>query len=383
MGAQSYRAVPPGKPGSQRAAAVTARRRPGWLGPVAMAAATIGATALLIRSRARAAERRYPPTGRFITVDGVRMHVLDQGRGDPVVLLHGNGSMIPDLVASGLVERLARHHRVIVLDRPGFGYSARPRSRIWTPWAQAALVWGALDRLGVDRPIVFGHSWGTLVAIAMALAKPARARALVLVSGYYYPTFRADVPLFTPPGLPLVGDVLRYTVSPVLTRLLLPQIYRRLFHPAPVPQHFRDHFPHDLLMRPWHLRAAGADTGLMIPAALALRRRYRELDLPVTIVTGAEDRIVNVRRHSHRLHQELPGSRFINIPGVGHMAHQVAPEVVADAIEEAGRRSDTRPEPPQAAVPLDGSAATASPPRQPLTPVANQTQQQSGRDELY
>ena len=75
------------------------------------------------------AERKNPPIGTFIECDGVRLHYLD--RGDPtapcVVLLHGNGSMIQDFTISGLVDLLARRNRVLCFDRPGFGYSQRPR----------------------------------------------------------------------------------------------------------------------------------------------------------------------------------------------------------------------------------------------------------------
>src|SRR5262245_1885106 len=105
--------------------------------------------------------------GRFITVDGTRLHYLDSGWGEAIVLLHGNGSMIADFVSSGLVERLSEGHRVIVFDRPGFGYSERPRGRKWGPPEQARLLSQVLLRLGISRPTVVGHSWGTLVALAL------------------------------------------------------------------------------------------------------------------------------------------------------------------------------------------------------------------------
>jgi alpha-beta hydrolase superfamily lysophospholipase len=111
-------------------------------------------------------ERSNPPVGTFTECDGVLLHYLD--RGDPtapcVVLLHGNGSMIQDFTISGLVDRLARRNRVLCFDRPGFGYSNRPRLRLWTPTAQAALFVKVLHQLGVRNPVLLGHSWGTLVA---------------------------------------------------------------------------------------------------------------------------------------------------------------------------------------------------------------------------
>ena len=146
------------------------------------AGAALAAAAVWVNWKARRAEREHPPIGRFLEVDGVRLHYLDRGEGRPVVLLHGNGSMIEDLALSGLLELAAARYRVVAFDRPGYGHSTRPRDRVWTPEAQAELVRAALRRLGVERPIVVGHSWGTLVATA--LAHPADVAGLVLLSGY-------------------------------------------------------------------------------------------------------------------------------------------------------------------------------------------------------
>src|SRR5258708_13554388 len=110
---------------------------------------------------AHVAQADGPPVGRFIKVDGTRLHYLDHGTGAPVVLLHGNGSTIADFVSSGITERVARAgHRVITFDRPGFGYSDRPRGRTWGPSEQAHLLWRPFALLGIERPIVVGHPCG-------------------------------------------------------------------------------------------------------------------------------------------------------------------------------------------------------------------------------
>ncbi|MFZ0650318.1 MAG: alpha/beta hydrolase, partial [Pseudolabrys sp.] len=120
----------------------------------------LAASAILNRVLAKKAERRNPPTGRFITIDGVRLHYVERGTGRPLVLLHGNGSMIQDFESSGLVDLAAKKYRVIAFDRPGFGHSDRPRSTVWTPEAQADLLNAALVKMGVSQPLVLGHSWG-------------------------------------------------------------------------------------------------------------------------------------------------------------------------------------------------------------------------------
>ena len=163
------------------------------------------------------AERRNPPVGKFIECDGVRVHYREWGDATApcVVLFHGNGTMIQDFSISGLVDLLVQRNRVLCFDRPGFGHSQRPRSRIWTPSAQAALFVKALKQIGARDPVVVGHSWGTLVAVALGLRGDYSVRSLVLASGYYFPTWRLDVWLLSGPAVPIMGDLLRYTVAPI------------------------------------------------------------------------------------------------------------------------------------------------------------------------
>ena len=173
----------------------------------ALGTAALAATAGWVARKANRAEQDHVPQGSFIQVDGVRLHYIERGRGAPVVLLHGNAVSAEDFVVSGLIDRLAQRYRVIAFDRPGFGHSERPRDRLWTPDAQAALLQKALSVLGIDRPVVLGHSWGTLVALALAVGEGANVRQLVLVSGYYFPSARLNVILAAPPAIPVIGDV--------------------------------------------------------------------------------------------------------------------------------------------------------------------------------
>jgi pimeloyl-ACP methyl ester carboxylesterase len=151
-------------------------------------------------------------------VDGTRLHYVDRGSGPVIVLLHGNALRLEDFVAAGMIDRLAKHHRVIAFDRPGFGHSDRPRMQLWTPDAQAELLQKALKRLGVSSAVIVGHSWGTLVAIALTLREQTAVRRLVLISGYYFPDARLDVLLAAPAAIPGIGEVLRYTVSAIFAR---------------------------------------------------------------------------------------------------------------------------------------------------------------------
>jgi pimeloyl-ACP methyl ester carboxylesterase len=162
---------------------------------IALGAAALGGLAVAAQLRALAAERRHPPEGRFITVDGVQLHYVERGSGRPVVLLHGMSSMLQDFTSS-IVDELARSYRVIAFDRPGYGYSERPRRMYWTPRRQARLIHMAVTRLGVEKPIVVGHSCGALVALDYALLYPHQTAAIVLLGGYVFP-----VRLSTPAGI--------------------------------------------------------------------------------------------------------------------------------------------------------------------------------------
>lgn len=330
-------------------------------------AATLGIAALAVAALvnhqlARGAERRNPPRGRFLEIDGVRLHYVERGTGEPLVLLHGNGSMIQDFESSGLLDEAAKTYRVIAFDRPGYGHSRRPRRRLWSPDAQADLLHRALEALDASPAIVLGHSWGASVAVALALKHPGSVKALVLASGYYYPTARADVVAASGPAIPLVGDILRYTLSPLIGRITWPGLMRKVFGPAEVPQKFREGFPTGLALRPSQLRASAAESAMMIPDALGMRAKYGDLPMPVVIIAGELDRLIDTDRQSRQLHREVGHSIFRSVPAAGHMVHQTAMREVMAAIDEAAEATTAQQKP--RAAPAGGVAAgkaTASP----------------------
>ncbi len=179
----------------------------------AAAVAALAVSALVNHRLARKAERDNPPAGAFVDVDDVRLHYVERGRR-----------------TARPAARQRRHDPGFRDQRPDrHGGEALPRHRfrsagIWPqraaarhrldPEAQADLIHAALRKIGVSRATVLGHSWGASVAVALALKYPAAVGGLVLASGYYYPTVRADVVALSPPAVPVVGDIVRYTLSP-------------------------------------------------------------------------------------------------------------------------------------------------------------------------
>jgi len=269
----------------------------------------------------------------YITVDAIRLRCLDEGGGTPVVLLHGNGSMIEDFLSSGIIEGGAGSHRFIAFDRPGFGYSERPAGRTWGPSEQAALLLRALEQMHCDRPIIVGHSWGALVALAMALRNPERVAGLVLMAGYYYPMPRAR-----PMPFPFATDIFRHAVEPYMRRLMAPDTMRRVFAPCRMPERFRRSYSMSLALRTSQMQAVDDEAGMLIEATGALSRHYGSLAVPSCLIAGTDDRIVDTDLHSTRLHLDLSGSSFRRVPGSGHMVHHAAPDEVLAAIAEIERQ---------------------------------------------
>ena len=267
---------------------------------------------------------RNPPIGEFLNVDGVRLHYIIRGDPDapPLVMFHGNGTLLQDLIISGLVDAAADKFRVICFDRPGFGHSSRPRATLWSPERQAELFFVALTRLGVERTVVLGHSWGTLVALAMAARNGERVKGLVLISGYYFPTWRFDVWF----------AILLYTISPVSSWLALPAFAKKTFAPKPVPEIVKIEYPRLVLIRPSQLRAVAEDSAFMMPSAATLTMSYRRLKCPTAIIAGCDDEIVRSDQ-ALKLQKILPHATVRLVPEAGHMVHYFVADEILKTVE--------------------------------------------------
>jgi pimeloyl-ACP methyl ester carboxylesterase len=205
---------------------------------------------------------------------------------------------------------------------------------MWTPCAQADLLALALKSLGADDVTVVGHSFGTMVAVELARGHPDLVHALVLMSGYYYPSVRVDALVGSIPAIPIVGDVDRYTVGPIFGAALRPVVERKLFAPAAVASSWSK-FPFEMTLRPSQLRAEASEAALMVPTAARMATSYGELTIPVQIISGEGDRVVDHASQSVRLATDLPRAKLTTLHGVGHMAHHTATDRVLHAIRQA------------------------------------------------
>ena len=133
--------------------------------------------------------------------------------------------------------------------------------------------------------------------MALALNYPELVNGLVLASGYYFPTARTDVLVFSGPALPVIGDVMSHTLAPIIGRAIWPLVMKKIFGPAPIPAKFR-RFLREMALRPSQIRASAAESALMIPDAFAARGEYPKVKAPVVIVAGEDDRLINIEEQS-------------------------------------------------------------------------------------
>jgi pimeloyl-ACP methyl ester carboxylesterase len=280
----------------------------------------------------------HRPRGRFIDVDGFRQHVIEIGKSSdsqavpPVVLLHGAGSNLEDMHLA-LGERLAASYRVILIDRPGLGFSARKRGEGSSPAFQAAVLRDVLDRLGVDRAILVGHSWGGTLALTFALDFPDRAAGLVIIAPATHPGFWTMTWLNGLLAGPL-GWLFARTLAFPFGVALIWSGSRTAFLPQRIPRGYVKHSAAMLVLRPPTLMANWADVGFLESFLAAQAGRYAALAVPTIALAGGSDPLVPPERHCERLAAAAPVVKLTVLPGLGHMLHHAAADEVIAAVDE-------------------------------------------------
>jgi pimeloyl-ACP methyl ester carboxylesterase len=310
---------------------------------LAVVAALLGAGAAATFIGVRLIEWAHPPRGRFVEVNGLRQHVVELGEhtADPdtpaIVLLHGAGCNLEDMRLA-LGNHFAARYRVILLDRPGLGWSERGRGEGGSPAYQAAVLNAVLERLDVKRAIVVGHSWGGLLALTFALNHPQRVAGLVVIAPPTHPWLGHATWLNSGLTLPVVGWLFVQTLTLPFGALLIGLGFRSAFRPQSLPAGYMKHTGARLLLRPATLLANSADIAGLKPFLKRQAERYGTLAAPTIIITGDSDTIVSPQHHAMRLAAAMPGARLEVLPGFGHLLHHAAADCVVAAVEElAGR----------------------------------------------
>lgn len=284
------------------------------------------------------AVRDFPPEGQFLEVDGTQVHAVVMGSGPDLVLVHGASGNTRDMTFS-LAPQLAERYRVLVFDRPGLGYTERLNDSGATLTQQATLLRAAARQLGAEKPILMGQSYGGAVALAWAAHYPGDVAALVPVSAPSNP-WESGLGTFYSVTSSWWGQAL---VVPLITAFVPHSVVEStiaaVFAPQDVPDGYAEAFGAPLTLRRVSLRANADQRANILSEIEGLVPLYNQITAPTEIVHGTADTTVGLEIHSAKLVNQIDGATLTRLPGIGHMAHQVAQDAVIAAIDRAAARA--------------------------------------------
>jgi pimeloyl-ACP methyl ester carboxylesterase len=298
--------------------------------------AALAVLALITQAGVLVLQRSYLAQGRIIEVAGAKLHVVEIGprdaAGPPIVMIHGASSNL-QAMRHPLGDRLARQHRVILIDRPGHGWSTRARLEDSTPAIQAKMIDEALEKLGVGPAILVVHSWAGALGARMALDYPERVAGLVMLAPVAYP-WPGGVGWYNQlAATPVIGPLLAYTVTLPLGYFLTEPGARNVFLPQVMPENFVRDTATLLLLRPREFLANARDLVTLKAAVKEQAPRYPEIRVPTVVITGEADKTVFTNRHSRPFKAAVPHTKLIVLPDVGHMIQNAVPELVIAEID--------------------------------------------------
>ena len=299
-------------------------------------------------ARETTAEARYPPIGDILMVDDIPVHAYVRGTGPDLVLIHGASGNLRDF-SFDFISLLTEQYRVIAFDRPGLGWTGRLpanagalNTKVETPIDQAVLLQKAADRIGVNNPIVLGHSYGGAVALAWGLTQPDETAALVLVSAASEP-WPGDLGWVYGISSSAVGGVLLIPlVTAFLPRSATDTSVASIFAPQQPPKGYSDYIGAGLTLRRTSTRANAQQVNGLRPHIVEMQKQYLTLTMPIEILHGDADTIVPAAVHAQVLINDVPDGTLTILPGQGHMPHHSDPDTIVAAIHRAASRAGLR-----------------------------------------
>lgn len=263
-----------------------------------------------------------------IVVDGLTLRYAERGQGRPLVLIHGALTGLEDMM-TGLGPHLSATHRLIAFDRPGMGGSETGPG-LGSLWAQAALLRKATHRLGIEQPLLVGHSFGGSIAMAWAARHADEIAGVVALSALVYPEMRLEQVLMGPRAMGPGGEALSYAAMP-MDAMLMPLMWRGMFLPQQMPEAFAEAFPVDEAGERARLRTTAREALHLTSDLTRLVSSLPFIRSPVRAMAGSADLVANPQ-HGRTIGALTPHGRFQRLPGLGHMIHHFAQTAIAEAV---------------------------------------------------
>jgi len=264
--------------------------------------------------------RWAPPPSRFIALQGMMVHVRDQGPRDdplPIVLIHGTSASLHTW--EGWVGALERSRRVITMDLPGFGLTGPDPEGDYRIRRYVRFITGLLDALGVERCVLGGNSLGGEIAGNVAVDAPRRVAALILVDSAGYAFESRSVPLgFRIARVPL----LRNLVAHLLPRSMVAASVRNVYgNPSLVTDALVERY-YELTLRAGNRQALTERFSQLRPGANAAR--IPTIAVPTLILWGGRDRLIPLA-NGERFARDIKGSGLVSFDDLGHVPQEEDP----------------------------------------------------------
>jgi pimeloyl-ACP methyl ester carboxylesterase len=299
----------------------------------------LGVNIYVTRRWAAKAEELIPPTGNLIEIDGNQIRYVDEGQGRPIVFVHGLGGQLHHFKGP-LFDHLKNEFRLIALDRPGSGYSVRKAGSTGRLREQAAVVAGLIERLGVEKPLVVGHSLGGMISLTLALEHPGKVGALALLSPL---TTRVTNPPEGFAGLAIASPLVRWflanTLAIPMSAKAAPQTLDFVFGPQAPTADYGVAGGGWLGLRPAHFYATSTDYVAVNDEIDALAARVGEIKIPVGVLFGDKDRVLDFEEQGQSMSSRIDGVEVEIVEGIGHMPQFVATQATLAFIRRMARRA--------------------------------------------
>jgi pimeloyl-ACP methyl ester carboxylesterase len=295
--------------------------------------------------RARAIEAESPNIGELTDVGGYSLNALHVPAGPgadlpPIVFIHGASGNLKDQ-AGAFLEPLRGRAELLFVDRPGHGYSERGGRENDTPDGQANAIARLMEKKGIERAIIVGHSFGGAITASFGVLHPDKVEGLIFLSAATHPWPGGVDWYYHLASVPVIGPIFCHTLALHAGMTRIEAATDHVFAPNQRPDTYLETTGPALVLRPSTFRANATDVAGLHAHVTAFASRYREITKPTVVITGDSDEIVLEEIHSKGLARDIAGSELVWIKGLGHKPDYIVTDIVIAALEKiAGQTRD-------------------------------------------